>query len=475
MDEQRLGEDPMDLGTSRADRAGASRSRSRWVTAVTVALVVTVAVTMPTTPGGGPAGAQEAPPLDCAGWLGDPASGTPEWEQADLNNRQCAAEGSRISQANQAASAAWIGNFAAGQWLFGGDPFRAPHRWKDRRGSYELTSYTDRDGFTWPAALFGPRDRTGGPYPGVVLACHACFPFPFTTENIAIWYWAAQALAEAGYVVFYPMIGGNSTTRTVDATNWFTATSTTPTARGQHNPWHASVDRSRLGLVGHSGAAGVALNVGHTDPRFDAVVAWDPAPIGGLQGITPRTPTMVQVADYSGLGAAPEARPEKPTPAPGSKYTFVDTISAAGVDAMQIAPRASTHLDWTRHTGLGLPHSVYGEMVATYYTLAWLDRYLTPSRAGIPREAMAGDALRRLTANGTQPFDRSADVYSIGTGFYDAARAETAGNAEAGNVPITLAGIPIRNLLSFHYGSRYSLEGGAQRCDDMRAGCPQPR
>jgi dienelactone hydrolase len=464
----------MDLGKSRAARAVASRSRSRWVTAVTVAVALAVAVCVPSAPGAGTAVAQEAPPLDCAGWLGDPASGTAEWEQADRNNRQCAAEGSRISQANQAAGAAWMANFAAGQWLFGGDPFRAPHRWKGRRGSYELTSYTDRDGLTWPAALFGPRDRDGGPYPGVVLACHACFPSPFTTENIAIWYWAAEALAEAGYVVFYAMIGGNSTTRTVDATDWFTATPAGPTARGQHNPWHASLDRSRLGLVGHSGAAGVALNVGHTDERFDAIVAWDPAPIGGLEGITPRIPTMIQVADYSGLGVAPEARPEKPTPAPGSKYTFFDTISAAGIDAMRVAPRASTHLEWTRHTGLGFPHSIYGEMVATYYTLAWLDRYLAPSRGQSSSAAVARDALRRLTASGTARFDRSADVYSIGTGTYDAARAERAGTVEAGNVPIRIAGIPVRNLLSFHYDSRYSLDGGALRCDDMRAGCPGP-
>jgi dienelactone hydrolase len=372
-----------------------------------MSLVFAAAVCVPAVPGVGTAEAQEAPPLDRAGWLGDPASGTAEWEQADRNNQQCASEGLRVNQTNPAVTAATWANFAAGQWLFGGDPFRAPHRWNGRRGSYELTSYTDRDGFIWPAALFGPRDRDGGPYPGVVLACHACFPFPFTTENISIWYWAAEALAEAGYVVLYAMVGGNSDTRTVDATDFFTATPAAPTGRGQFNPWHASLDRSRLGVVGHSGAAGVALDVGHTDPRFDAVVAWDPAPIGGLEGVTSRVPTMIQVADY-GLESGPVARPEKPTPAPGSKYTFFDTISAAGVDAMQVTPRASTHLEWTRFTGLGLPHSIYGEMVATYYTLAWLDRYLVPSRAE--------DARRRLTASGTQRFDRSADTYSIGAG-----------------------------------------------------------
>jgi hypothetical protein len=62
-------------------------------------------------------------------------------------------------------------------------------------------------------------------------------------------------------------------------------------------------------------------------------------------------------------------------------------------------------------------------------------------------------------------------VYSIGSGFFDARRAERAGNIEAGNVPITIRGVRVRNLLSFHYDSRYFLDGGALRCEDMRAGC----
>ena len=62
-------------------------------------------------------------------------------------------------------------------------------------------------------------------------------------------------------------------------------------------------------------------------------------------------------------------------------------------------------------------------------------------------------------------------MHSIGSGFFDAAKAKKAGNPEAGNVPITIGGLPIRNLLSFQYASRYFLNGGALRCEDMRAGC----
>ena len=35
----------------------------------------------------------------------------------------------------------------------------------------------------------------------------------------------------------------------------------------------------------------------------------------------------------------------------------------------------------------------------------------------------------------------------------------------------SIGGLPIRNLLSFQYGSRYSLNGGALHCENMRAGC----
>jgi hypothetical protein len=56
---------------------------------------------------------------------------------------------------------------------------------------------------------------------------------------------------------------------------------------------------------------------------------------------------------------------------------------------MQVALRASMHFEWSRFpSDPSRPHSIYGETVASYYTLAWLDRYLAPSRA------RARDALR---------------------------------------------------------------------------------
>ena len=423
------------------------------------------------------ANAQSPTGLDCAGDLGNPVSGSAEWDQADLNNQQCAAAGLHMIQYNPAVTAAIAANVAAGAGDFSGDPFRAPHRWAGRRGSYQLTTFTDRGGNPRPVGLFGPLDLDAGPYPGVLLVCHTCGG---SSTIGSIWYWAAEALAEAGYVVMYATVGGNNVPRAIDATDFFVATSEAPTPREDFNPWHASVDRQRLGIVGHSGAAGVALSAGHSDPRYDAIVAWDPAGSYSMAGVTPRVPTMIQVADYR-QEPVPPAHHEKPIPTL-QKFTFFDTISVAGVDAMQIALRASPHFEWGPHfpPTSQRPYSIYGEMVATYYTLAWLDRYLAPSRVpgapspNAPRdsEAVALDALQRLTASGTGSFDRSADWYSIGAGFFDANKAEGAGNIEAGNVPITVGGLPVRNLLSFHYGSKYFLDGGRLQCADIRAGCP---
>ena len=428
--------------------------RRMWARGVFLTTIVTAGFALASaTTAQSPAG------LDCVGEVDNPTSSSAEWNRADLNNQQCAAAGLQMIQTNPAVAAATAANAAADAGTFDGDPFRAPRRWAGTRGSYETTTFKNRDGVSRAAALFGPLDLNAGPYPGVLLVCHTCG----TSDTVStLWYWAAEALAEAGYVVLYATSGGNSIPGAIDATDFFVATQQAPSPRGEFNPWHASLDRSRLGIVGHSGAGGVSLSAGHSDTRFDAVVAWDP--FGPpFVGVTPRIPTMIQVGDY-GMDPVPPVRPEKPTPTL-PKFKVFDTVSAAGIDTMHIALRAATHLDWGPHFP-PVPertYTIHGEVVATYYTLAWLDRYLVPSRAAA--------ALRRLTASGTDRFDRSADLYSIGAGAFDEEKARQAGNDEAGNVPITINGLRVGNLLSFQYDSKYVLNGGALKCSDMRSGC----
>src|SRR5262245_24736831 len=136
--------------------------RARGTAALLAALVAT-GIVVPAAPFAG-----AATGVECDGDVGTPVSGSAQWSEADQNNLQCAAEGRRILEESPAVAAAKEANAQAGDAGFAGDPFRAPHRWGDTRGSYEKTTFTDRDGAVRAAALFGPRAPRGGPYPGVV-------------------------------------------------------------------------------------------------------------------------------------------------------------------------------------------------------------------------------------------------------------------------------------------------------------------
>ena len=106
---------------------------------------------------------------------------------------------------------------------------------------------------------------------------------------------------------------------------------------------------------------------------------------------------------------------------------------------MLVVLRAGTHLDFTPLQAQ--PGSRYGEAVATYYTLAWFDRYLR----GRSDRTLARDALRRLRASA---FDDSADRHAISTGTFD---------VRSGNRPHLIAGMPVCDRLSFYFRSRLSL------------------
>ena len=440
--------------------------------------------------------------VDCSADVGNPPSGSLEWDFADKNNFYCGYEGWLNYYSNPAMAAATVANTANGTVYFRdfmGDPFREPsHRWAGNgRGEYQVVTWTNSNGRTTVAG--GPFDavllsppvgaNNPGPFPGIVIPCHSCFFSAKESDQFA----AAESIAEAGYLVIIPYSGGNNVQSVIDATDYFVSTPTNPNPSNpnEYNPWWDRLDRTRLGIAGHSGAGGLTIVVGNTlscnqspkpDPCFSAAVPFDPA-FGSLDGIPLQTPTMIQVADYAGnisalvpgaravnsalplplltfLPFAPNTiRHTKPTPEPGSKYTYFDSFKAAGVDTMQVSVRATTHIDWGRPSGGTF--STYGEMVAIYYALAWFDEYL---------KGGANDSLGRLTA--TKTFDGSADVHSIGTGFFEPLRAVQAASVEAGNVPVKIEGISIHDRLSFWYPTRYSLNEGALECDDVRNGCP---
>lgn len=455
----------------------------------------------------------------------DPEPGSPEWIERDLAN-VAASSGRLVDQHSNPAfhaamAAATPGTFfgglsdqlahpdrpaaTLGQLVPGGrnaDPFRLD--WAQQgRGVAMPIEYHNRYGARITGTMWAPAlpftdpvtgDVSDGPFPTVVITTGSIQGFE------EMYLWAAQGLAEAGYVVMTYDVQGQGQSETFghhpDGSLWCAGAPMTDACPGvpfqqepnfvegtedallfllsDANPVRGLVDDDRLGLAGHSLGATAVTKVGNRhDPvpheafvangrapfaiDIDAVVAWDNANLGSDQD--PRVPTMGQSADYFFTPQpSPTSRPD-PEADTATHRRFVE----AGVDTMQVALASSTHLEWT-YIPYILPASSEGERVAMHYTLAWMDRYvkadLDGARGPARRDArtIAADAAARLTAT---VFDDSADASAIGAGTWDP--------ATGANVPHTIAGEHVSDHLSIYHRSAYAFDG--HRCDDMRAGC----
>jgi hypothetical protein len=118
----------------------------------------------------------------------------------------------------------------------------------------------------------------------------------------------------------------------------------------------------------------------------------------------------------------------------------------AGIPVMFAVLAGSTHQEF-EYVGpeAGQPASSTGQRVATYYVLAWLDRWLRGSAA----------AGRRLLAS---RFDASVDRSSIGLGRWNP--------QTMANEPYRIAGRPVGDALSSYYVSWADF--GRHHCTDLR-------
>ena len=364
-----------------------------------------------------------------------------------------------------------------------GDP--ALYRDVDDRGFYgavgerRRVAFYDRQGARLSGHLWTPVEasgRDGEGLPGVVVTDGSVqAPEP-------LYWWAAQSLVAAGYVVltYDPRGQGRSDSVTpdgdrggnadadvfvsnqVDAVDFLRSTPEEPYApnaeydRGDgapvdpYDPAAGLLDRSRVGVAGHSaGAVGASIVQGLEpwptggDNPVDAVVAWDnlgdgealaarrpereaedlatlleTVPDGGVE---PRVPAMGQAGDYF-LTPRPHVEP----PDPDAKSVGFERWRAAGVDAYQLVVRGGTHYEWSRTPTFPATSWGFGNALADYYTVAWFDRWLKR-----PSEPGYDDADARLLAD-----DEWGDH------------------------------------LSFHYCSRRAFKGRDGRehvCDDVRA------
>jgi dienelactone hydrolase len=444
----------------------------------------------------------------------DPAPGTPEFHQRDAHNQYC----STLRNRDQFLSPAFgFGNVTQGtslyveQWVDqlsdpthprGGittlipgsksaDPFRSIKRWTEAgRGRVAPIKFKALNGsqlrghvFMPPASV--PKPKRG--YPGVVITDGSVQAYE------ELYYWAAEDLAEAGYMVMtYDVQGqGDSDLMGADCPgacsgvpyqqNYnfyqgaedslsFFLSSPGREFGGSYNPYADDLDRDRVGLAGHSLGASAVSVVGQCDKRVKTIVAWDNLrKISDCSGVTIperyradkliRVPALALTNDY-----AFNPQPMTSPPDPHAKEAGYKQIAGAGLDAQIVTLRNATHLTYS-YIPVVMPANELGERMASYYTRAWYDLQLRNDRTGFDR----------LTAT---KFDDSVDVSSIGAGVYDATAADPTA-PYSGNAPYEIEGIAVTDAVSFYYLSEYSLRDPRTRklrsCDDMRAGCEAPK
>jgi dienelactone hydrolase len=453
---------------------------------------------------------------------GDPPADSQDWRSRDVENILCATQRQQDSTTNPAFTAKWALESAQATGEFVGlverqaleptrphvnpvfvsptarvtDPFRAADEWESAgRGQFQEFSIIAETGAKLTALLFSPNPQPSeSPLPGLTFT-----PGLQSFNEVNIWF--AEDLAEAGYMVLIldPQgqgrsenlphrpdgsidcgAGGCPNTPTDDfpetrsAIEFLLSTPSSPyphavgvNAEGTlgYNPLWARLDPSRIGIAGHSLGAIAATDIGQRDARVKAVVSFDniDEKIAADLAFASRihAPTLWFGVDYEFPSLLIPKDPASPPDPDQHLEAAFGQLVAAGIDTMAIDTRASTHYEFGYQPfPASFQASRYGERVASYYTIAWFDRYLK------------GDltATSRLTA---LEFDDSADRHSIGTGTFDLAAAlAQPTDPTAGNVPYRIAGKCVANLLSFYYHSAYWLNGGALTSGDMRGrGC----
>jgi hypothetical protein len=358
------------------------------------------------------------------------------WQEQAIANR-LEYENRRLEDPNWSS-----GENACASWssVCTGDPYRYPgvDPFYDTIGEVVPVNFYDAQGARLNARVWTPRNLAPGQtVPGVVII-NGSVQAPET-----LYWWAAQMLVENGYQVltFDPRGQGRSDSATpggergtninstvfrtnlIDAVDFYFSTPAAPYAHNlpgapgyeadagaapttPFNPFHARVDRTRFGVIGHSlGATGVSVVQGEqpwpghalADNPIDAVVAWDNISAGTLDGVqvVPRAPIMGQSADYF---LAPTANAQPPDPQ--AKSAGFNLWVAAGVPAYQVQIQGGAHYEWSLLPGFPASDwepggaGGWGQPLARHYTLAWLDRWLK-----LPGEPGYDSADARLLAD----------------------------------------------------------------------------
>ena len=422
-------------------------------------------------------------PIDPATGLrdpeGDPAYGTPEWEQREYQRVACADQRSADNEHHPTEKV------MLGAATYGDDHYRLPQRFDGVR-----FRYVDLPLFTIPnvpaAEMYLPCDaascpdlpegleRFEAPYPVVVI--HHGFIGQYTHHRFQ-----AQTFAENGYLAItvagtHPAKGPNyqQADNGADVLAWLESP-----ASGTYGE---IADLDRVVMAGHSQGSAAALS-NQGDPRVDAILAWDGGdaiadvnctidPTTGEP--TPCAPIMYQRTDGAFAAALNEERTEPVAQESFERgYEAYHASRERGLDVFHITLRATTHVDWTGY-GDGLAGNRLAELVINYYNLAWLDRHArgalafdadgnlktyagrTAAEERAFRQAIAQDAFDRLTALRFPA--GSIDQHNTSMGYYDQEQHLDSGDLLwGGNVPYAIEGLWTTDRLSTDYPSICSI------------------
>ena len=220
-----------------------------------------------------------------------------------------------------------------------------------------------------------------GPFP-VILALEGL------NTNVAMYRWWHQVFADAGYLVFaFDFSGqghsddegagdpGDNVQEAQDALTYLL----------EESPVKDALDKTRVGVIGHSQGAIATMALQAVEPRLKAAVAAAPISEQSSPFDSNPIPVMIQTGDHDG--------PILPIPFanPAVVRMVYDKLTQ---DRAFIVTEASSHAQHTNYPLL--PTASWGLEVAGLYSLAWMDYYLRNDPSALTRLTTAHPHLSYL-------------------------------------------------------------------------------